>query len=465
MSDENMTEVNQALNVDERLRILREEDLQRWLERVSAMCQSMKISSTTENLLALRPSQTPVTCERLLEEACAIGDQLCRRAIKSDGMAVWISPALVKKTGEWAPRPIGIDWYDGIAGIAFFLGYLGQVTREQKYTTLTRLALQSVRFKIGQYTERQKGIGAIAFVALRSAIHLFTHLGALWNDAALFREAEMLVEQLPALISQDQLLDIISGTAGAIVSLLGLHTLVPSARIIEVAQLGGEHLLAQSREMQQGWGWYTMPGSPPLTGFSHGAAGIAYSLLWLASVSKDVRFHAMALAGLAYERGLFSPEQKNWPDLRQIGQSKRQTTSPPRFHHLWCHGAPGIGLARLASLPYLSDGLIYEEIEAALKTTRAQGFGHNHSLCHGDFGNLETLLIASQAVYPDYKKPVEQITAMLLDSIKATSWVCGAPLGIETPGLMRGLAGIGYQLLRLAEPERVPSVLLFAPPA
>src|SRR5579859_2219852 len=167
MSGENRTAVSQAVNVSERLHILGEEDLQRWLERVSAMSKQMKVSPSTEKLLALRPSQTPVTYERLIEEACAIGDQLCRRAIQSDGMAVWMSPTLIKKTGEWAPRPVGIDWYDGIAGIALFLGYLGQMTREQKYTTLTRLALQSVRFKIGQYTERQKGIGAIAFVALR----------------------------------------------------------------------------------------------------------------------------------------------------------------------------------------------------------------------------------------------------------------------------------------------------------
>jgi lantibiotic modifying enzyme len=30
---------------------------------------------------------------------------------------------------------------------------------------------------------------------------------------------------------------------------------------------------------------------------------------------------------------------------------------------------------------------------------------------------------------------------------------------------MVGLSGIGYQLLRLAEPDRVPSVLLLAPPS
>ncbi len=43
-------------------------------------------------------------------------------------------------------------------------------------------------------------------------------------------------------------------------------------------------------------------------------------------------------------------------------------------------------------------------------------------------------------------------------------WRCGTPLAVETPGLLSGLAGIGYELLRLAEPELVPSVLALEPP-
>jgi hypothetical protein len=35
---------------------------------------------------------------------------------------------------------------------------------------------------------------------------------------------------------------------------------------------------------------------------------------------------------------------------------------------------------------------------------------------------------------------------------------------VETPGLMIGLAGIGYGLLRLARPNDVPSVLQLAAP-
>jgi lantibiotic modifying enzyme len=54
--------------------------------------------------------------------------------------------------------------------------------------------------------------------------------------------------------------------------------------------------------------------------------------------------------------------------------------------------------------------------------------------------------------------------ARALSSIEQQGYVPGTPLGVQTPGLMTGLAGIGYQLLRLAEPESVPAVLLLAPP-
>jgi lantibiotic modifying enzyme len=40
----------------------------------------------------------------------------------------------------------------------------------------------------------------------------------------------------------------------------------------------------------------------------------------------------------------------------------------------------------------------------------------------------------------------------------------GVPLGVETPGFMTGQAGMGYELLRLAEPEKVPAALVLAPP-
>ena len=131
----------------------------------------------------------------------------------------------------------------------------------------------------------------------------------------------------------------------------------------------------------------------------------------------------------------------------------------------WCHGAPGIGLARLCCLPYLDDVEIRTEINTALNTTLSQGFGRNHSLCHGDLGNLELLLKASQILdNPSCKTQVHRLSSIILESIEKHGCLCGVPLGVETPALMTGIAGIGYQLLRLAEPECIPSVLLLEPP-
>jgi lantibiotic modifying enzyme len=66
---------------------------------------------------------------------------------------------------------------------------------------------------------------------------------------------------------------------------------------------------------------------------------------------------------------------------------------------------------------------------------------------------------------PCWSEELARLSGAILDSIQHNGWLCGLPLSVQSPGLMTGLAGIGYGLLRLAEPDRVPSVLLLAPPA
>jgi len=87
-------------------------------------------------------------------------------------------------------------------------------------------------------------------------------------------------------------------------------------------------------------------------------------------------------------------------------------------------------------------------------------------LCHGDLGNLDFLIQAADFLEDvELRVQVDQRAASVLESMKQYGWLCGVPFGVETPGLMTGLAGIGYGLLRLVEPARVPSVLVLASPA
>jgi lantibiotic modifying enzyme len=167
----------------------------------------------------------------------------------------------------------------------------------------------------------------------------------------------------------------------------------------------------------------------------------------------------MALAAIEHERTLWVAETGS-------GQNQRNSESVgASFPAKWCYGAAGIGLARLDTLAVHDTAQVRSEIDAAVRIVLARGFGFDHSLCHGDMGGIELLLHArARLEHSDWDAQFEQAAGSILADICERGWRCGTAQAIETPGLMTGLSGIGYGLLRLAEPLRVPSVLLLRPP-
>jgi len=402
--------------------------------------------------------------EEFVTAAREVGDRLAATAFHGAGEVTWIGLSFVREK-QWILAPLGIDLYDGVAGIGLFLAYLGAISGQERYTTLARATLDTVRHKL-RAEQRGRGLSEIGgFTGWGGVLYLLSHLAVLWDEPDLLAEAHELVEALPRRIEQDQDLDIISGAAGCIAGLLSLHACSPSPRVLQVAVRAGDHLLAHARPMSQGLGWDAPSrGLSPLAGFSHGAAGISWVLLELAAQTHQDRFRNAGLGGLAYERSLFSAEAENWPDLRERDASRAgEASKPAPFPVAWCHGAPGIGLGRLSCRRF-DVPAVDEEIGAALRTTLAKGFGSNHCLCHGDLGNLELLLEAAQA-WPESRwgEQAARLATGILKSIRRDGWLCGSPIAVESPGLMTGIAGIGYGLLRCAEPASVPSILSLAP--
>jgi type 2 lantibiotic biosynthesis protein LanM len=344
-----------------------------------------------------------------------------------------------------------------VAGIALFLAWLGELAGDERPRALARATVQAVRRELKRGPPARAAGG---FLGGGGLIYTLMQLGALWGEPALLEEAERLALGLEEAIAQDERLDVMGGAAGTLAVLLALHAYHPSARILAQATRCGDRLLEKASRMPQGWGWVTQVAPRPLTGFSHGAAGISWALMALAAETGEARFREAAHEGLGFERSQFVSEAGNWRDLRE-----REPEAPPAFLHAWCHGAPGIGLGRLGLLRHLDTPHVREEISVAVRTALARGFGASHCLCHGDLGNLELLsLAAGQLPDVELARERDRMAARVLESIEAHGWRCGVPRGMESPGLMNGLAGIGYGLLRLAEPARVPSVLLLEPP-
>jgi type 2 lantibiotic biosynthesis protein LanM len=449
-----------------RLESLSEDDLahQLWFVRASLATLSMGADQAQWPTYRLDEPQKEADRERLLAAAQAVGDRLEALALRGARDASWIGLKLINER-HWSLAPLEPSLYNGLSGVGLFLAYLGAITGDERYTNLAQDALATLRAQVESGRSFLSGVGA--FSGWGGVIYTLSHLSKLWDQPELLAEAEAVVERLPALIEQDEVLDIIGGAAGCIGSLISFYRCSPSDRTLMAAIQCGDRLTASARQMESGIGWVnSAAGSKPLAGFSHGAAGMAWALLELSALTGEERFRTAAVAAIAYERSLFSHETANWLDLRNLGVSD-QLVKPAqdRFMTAWCHGAPGIGLARLHALNHLDDAATREEIDMALKTTLARGFGLNHSLCHGDLGNLELLLRASQALDDaQWRAQVNRLAAIILESIERDGWLCANPLGVESPGLMTGLAGIGYGLLRLAEPARVPSVLMLEPP-
>jgi lantibiotic modifying enzyme len=197
---------------------------------------------------------------------------------------------------------------------------------------------------------------------------------------------------------------------------------------------------------------------------SHGCAGIAWALSELYGATGDERCRDLALRAIAYERTRFDAAADNWRDTPSATTDVRPVDERATLSIAWCYGAPGIGLARAKTLRHFEDRRLSDEVRSAVRATLSSGFGHNHCLCHGDLGNLDFLASASAVLGDDdLRATVDEIGATVLHGIRRNGWICGVPLGVASPALMNGLSGIGYGLLRIAAPERVPSVLALEP--
>jgi type 2 lantibiotic biosynthesis protein LanM len=452
--------------VRDNLRKLSDEDLsrQQWLIRSSlATTGAVKRQSPIERQ-SPRPGVAP-TERQLIDEARAVAGRLEETVSRSEGYVGWMGLMGVQER-SWIVAPVGGDLYNGLPGISFFLAYLGVAAGDERYVDLSRATLHTAICQADEMKTRfDRAVRRIgAFSGESGLIYILTHLGHLWNDPSMLEQADRLAGLVNEGIEQDQEFDVLSGVAGYLCVLASLYRCTGSSNAMEGATRCAEHLLKNSRKMDRGVAWQTLASvaPAPLTGFSHGASGIAYALLQMAGLTGEARYQNVALEAIEYERSQFVAGKGNWRDLRELDGSGSDES---RVTTAWCHGAPGIGLARLRTFSFLNDRANRSDFDVALDTTWRSGFTGSHCLCHGDLGNAELLLEASKLPgYGSWRGRSLELTADAFAAARARKWICSTPSGVETPGLMLGLAGIGYGLLRLADPETIPSVLMLDAP-
>jgi len=405
----------------------------------------------------------------MIEEAVRIGDRLGTIAEWDGDDVAWV--ALEFREQRWFLEPVSIDLYVGLPGVALFLGYLARTSRlmdlpgsdgrdelaRSAARTLLRITAESHLESIGAFS----GWGGVLYAC--------THLVALGRDAELRALCDRVVERIDELADRDQDIDVIGGLAGAIGTLCAAHAANVSEHALTVAVRCGERLLARAVREPNGLWWRTRLYHEPQSGFSHGNSGIAWALVVLGDAAGDERFRRAGYAALAVERDVLRAARDR---AAASSADVRASVAEGSVTASWCYGTPGLGLARIRALRSAGCAgdmnpadrrVLRDEIEQLALTTLEHGFVDNHCLCHGDLGTLDFMTQAG-AVIPGLAARIDQAAARVLDDIRRNGARCGTPENVPSPGMMNGLAGIGYGLLRLADPDRVPSLLALDPP-
>ncbi len=449
--------INKLENLDEQ-----DLSLQIKLIRSSFDAKFAHLRQNDATLQGNLPQFNSITKEELVQEAVDIGNQLVSNAIYDNGGCNWIYFDYIFKANRYNIQTLDDSLYAGRTGVALFLAALSKITGDNKFRQVALSALLPISNSIekGDISKKNQK-SEVGLLGTGGIVYSLVKISDFLAEPSLLEIAKIAVKQLTTnIITNDNKLDMMFGVAGAIPGLLNLYSQTRDREILDIATICGNHLLAR-RNNTNPRAWVTIENAKPLTGFSHGAAGISLSLLRLYDATQNIAFLEAAKEAIEYEKSVFNASIQNWPDFRMYDKNKQVS-----FMNTWCHGSAGIGLARLAGLPILSTENIYSDINITLETTKKFGLpniGIEH-LCCGHIGRVELFILASQKL--DSGNWIDR-------AIEHTGWVINRQKmkgaysfdshlhdSVYSPSFYRGIAGIGYQLLRLAFPNVLPSILI-----
>jgi hypothetical protein len=250
----------------------------------------------------------------------------------------------------------------------------------------------------------------------------------------------------------------LDGLAGCLAAMTAVHTEIGSAAAAAAAVAAADQLAAL---VQRTGGRCAAALQPVSPGFATGPAGVGWAL---------ARF-GVTMDDPAYQE---AGRRAVWCAVDPVAGGGGDG-SPG-----WCRGTVGLLVARSC----LGDTELRREAQLLIQRPVLRDL----SLCHGEAGITEALTMltgaaltpgttARTALAPAGQSPTGQAghgqaalpppwrhrAGLMVSALGRHTRFCGTPGGVPTPGLLRGLAGVGYGLLRAGFTERVPSVLFLEP--
>ena len=407
----------------------------------------------------------------LIQTACTVGDWLLQNAVYNENQTEigWTGVMLAGfREQEWHIQPVNFYMYGGIAGICLYFHALFKISKENRYASVLRI-MDEMLFRytdqvsedtsklLTHQTGAYEGEGSVAFV--------YQLLYVMTGEMKYLHYAEKHCQVVEKLLEEDPLYDLLQGNAGAAAIFLNMWNLTEKSRYLASAVKAGESLEKSKVVMEEGIGWPSEGATRPLLGMSHGSGGMQSVLFWLGSEAEEGdRFTRLAVQALQYEDSCYDSQKNNWSDYRDLEVTDEECYNIGPV--AWCHGAAGILKARQESLRYAPAkvrGILKKDIQNAFDKTMRYAIRDGHCLCHGCCGNIDILSSVSDSCIGDSsiawkaEKLCNTYAAQLAELMNQGGKGM-LPQEREHPGMMTGMAGIGYFLLRIVD-KSLPDIL------
>jgi lantibiotic biosynthesis protein len=390
-----------------------------------------------------------------IHTAKKIADDLCNQAYWHEGKCNWtgIFHHSQIANSEILLRALPSNFYEGSAGIAFFLSAMYDTFQEDIYK---KTAVGAWERTIGQIPKIRaerigfyEGISGIAYALVFS--------GKWLKSGKLILEGLKLAENLKV-ESQNVAFDLMEGVSGSILALNAIHQESPNERFNQLICLGGDYLLSHANYSKKGISWKN---SATYTGYSQGNAGIIHALAVVYANCQEPKYLEVIQQAVAFENSYFSDKYQNWKDLRLVQQGLKRSVNTLYMTNAWCNGAGGIGLSRLKTHQITEQNFLLEDISNATAILLKKNFENPQicGLCHGLVGDL--YLLQSYDLFLDSREIKAKISegyTQLIPLLENLNFPDSNNYSLQNPSFMQGWAGIGYFFLSFHD-KRLPNIL------
>lgn len=342
--------------------------------------------------------------------------------------------------------------YDGLLGVCLFYLTLFTYSHEQQHEKIALGIFRQLceNRDVAHIGVKKNEIAISPLSGIMGLLYIMETFPKLYNTSIY----QSIVKEVKELIPITTQFDYMSGLAGVILFTTQCKLMKETDKLI-ILKASGERLLQLAKNINGKMYWTYTDGNKivgekelNLGGFAHGSSSMATAMFLLYKQFGEIRYLEAFKHSLLHDRSFYSDKIQGWIDGRN--------TSYEEDCGSWCHGATGIALSRLIlASEGFSDKIMMKELNVAIKQVEKR-IGYNLSVCHGSMGNLEILHLLSMR---NDTKALKWVNSIAIEISKGQDVICGDDNRNSQVGLFMGFAGIGYQLLKFYDWNKVPSIL------